>query len=97
MLLKAGVAWHLVELEQHTSIEDTEDTEDMNMIDRGSKHACPACEIKYYDLRRKVVACPRCGAKPIAPKVSRATRPVRKTGGTAFGRFPNQAPVKPPS
>jgi Zn finger protein HypA/HybF involved in hydrogenase expression len=94
MLLKAAVAWHLVELVQHTSIEDTED---MNIIDRGSKHACPACEIKYYDLRRKVVACPRCGAKPIAPKVSRATRPVRKTGGTAFGRFPNQAPVKPPS
>jgi hypothetical protein len=69
----------------------------MNTIDRGLKHVCPACEIKYYDLRRKVVACPRCGAKPLAPKVSRAARPVRKTGGTTFGRFPNEAPVKTPS
>ncbi len=37
----------------------------MNTSDRGLKHVCPECATKYYDLRKEVVACPRCGAKPI--------------------------------
>ncbi len=61
-----------------------EDTEDMNTSDRGLKHVCPECATKYYDLKKKVVACPRCGAKPLAAKNPKATQPARKTGRTTF-------------
>ena len=60
----------------------------MNTSDYGSKHTCPECTTKYYDLRKKIVACPSCGAKTPAAKVPKAVQPVRKTGRTAFGRYP---------
>jgi uncharacterized protein (TIGR02300 family) len=60
----------------------------MNTSDRGLKHVCPECETKYYDLRKEVVVCPRCGAKPLAAKVPKAAQPARKTGRTTFGRNP---------
>jgi ssDNA-binding Zn-finger/Zn-ribbon topoisomerase 1 len=90
MLRRAGMTWLLVEprrqaVELHTAIEEPED---MKTSDRGLKHVCPACESKYYDLRREVVTCPRCGAKPRAAKVPAAARPARKTGGTTFWRYP---------
>jgi rubrerythrin len=66
---------HAVEL--HTLIEEPED---MNTSDRGLKHVCSKCATKYYDLKREVVTCPRCGAKPPAPKV---TQPAGKTGRVA--------------
>jgi ribosomal protein L37AE/L43A len=63
-------------------------TENMIASQRGSKHLCPECASKYYDLNKEVVTCPKCGAKPLAAKLLKAVRPVRKTGRTAFGRFP---------
>ncbi len=89
MLWQAGVTWLLVEprrqaVELHTSLEEPED---MNTSDRGLKHVCPECATKYYDLRKEVVACPRCGAKPLAAKVPKAAQPARKTGRTTFGRY----------
>ncbi len=89
MLRQAGVTWLLVEpcrqaVELHTSIEEPED---MNTSDRGLKHVCPECATKYYDLRKEVVACPRCGAKPLAKKVPKAAQPARKTDRTTFGRY----------
>ncbi len=72
-------------VELHTSIEEPED---MNTSDRGLKHVCPECATKYYDLRKEVVACPRCGAKPLALKVRKAAQPAKKTGPKAFGRYP---------
>ncbi len=62
----------------------TEETENMNASDRGLKHVCPECTTRYYDLKKKVVACPKCGAKPLETKVPKAARPARKTGGTTF-------------
>ena len=66
----------------------------MNTSDHGLKHVCPACATKYYDLRKVVVVCPRCGAKPLAAKVPRAMQPARKmvrglsaTGLTKFGKY----------
>lgn len=44
----------------------------MNTSERGLKHVCPKCETKCYDLRKAVVACPRCGAQPLAAKVPKA-------------------------
>ncbi len=89
MLRQAGVTWLLVKprrqaVELHTSIEEPED---MNLSDRGLKHVCPECTTKYYDLRKEVVACPRCGAKPLAAKVPKAPQPARKTVRTTFGRY----------
>ncbi len=66
-------------VELHTLIEETED---MNISDRGLKHVCPECATKYYDLKKKVVTCPRCGAKPPAAIVPKATQSARETGQT---------------
>ncbi len=41
----------------------------MNTSDRGLKHVCPECATKYYDLRKEVVTCPKCSAKPPAAKL----------------------------
>ncbi len=71
-------------VELHTLIEETED---MNTSDHGLKHVCPECATKYYDLKREVVACPRCGAKPLAAIDPKATQSARKTGGTTFRRW----------
>ncbi len=89
MLRQAGVTWFLVEprrqaVELHTSIEEPGY---MSTSDRGLKHVCPECATKYYDLRKEVVACPRCGAKPLAAKGPKAAQPARKTGRTTFGRY----------
>ena len=90
MLRQAGVTWLLVEprrqaVELHASMEEPED---MKTSDRGLKHVCPECATKYYDLRKEVVACPKCGAKPRAVKLPRVARPAEKTGHMKFGRYP---------
>ncbi len=63
-----------------------EEPEYMNTSDRGLKHVCPECATKYYDLKKKVVTCPRCGAKPLAAIDPKATQPARKTGRTTSRR-----------
>lgn len=60
----------------------------MNAPDRGLKHVCPACATKYYDMKKELIVCPKCGAKPRAGRLPRATHTTRKTGRTTFGRFP---------
>ena len=50
----------------------------MEKSERGRKHICPDCTTKYYDLKKDVVTCPRCGAAPAAPKTARR-RPGRRT------------------
>ncbi len=71
-------------VELHTLIEEPED---MSTSDRGLKHVCPECATKYYDLKKKVVTCPRCGAKPLAAINPKATQPARKTGRTTSQRY----------
>lgn len=63
-----------------------EELEDMNTPDLGSKHICPNCAIKYYDLKKAVVVCPKCGAKPLVAGAATASPPVRKAGRTASRR-----------
>lgn len=53
----------------------------MTKPDRGLKHLCPECETKYYDLKKAVVLCPKCGAKPAVGKVGKAA-PAKKIAGT---------------
>jgi uncharacterized protein (TIGR02300 family) len=49
----------------------------MEASDRGARHICPDCATRYYDLKKAVVACPKCGTKPPAPKLARAARPPK--------------------
>ena len=72
-------------VELHTS---TEEPEDMNTSDRGSKHVCPKCTSKYYDLGKQLVACPICGANLPAAKAPKAAAPAKKASRTIFGRYP---------
>ena len=58
----------------------------MNASERGSKHVCPDCGTKYYDLRKDVVTCPKCGAKPAPSKLPRTGQPSRRSGSVKFGR-----------
>jgi uncharacterized protein (TIGR02300 family) len=52
--------------------------------DLGSKHSCFKCSTKFYDLKKPVPVCPKCGAdqrespvlKAPSEKRSRAARPV---------------------
>jgi uncharacterized protein (TIGR02300 family) len=60
----------------------------MNRSERGRKHVCPECECKYYDLKKEVVACPKCGSKPPKPKATRSTQAAAKANRAPSGRFP---------
>ena len=60
----------------------------MNPSDRGLKHVCPECEGKYYDLNKDSAACPRCGAKPHAAKVSKPVQIARKPARARLMRYP---------
>ncbi len=65
-----------------------EEPEYMNTSDRGLKHVCPECATRYYDLKREVVACPKCGAKPLAAIDPRATEPAKKNWRTTSRWYP---------
>lgn len=46
-----------------------------NKAMRGVKRACQACEVRFYDLLRKPIVCPSCGAQHTP-----AARPVVEAG-----------------
>ena len=73
--LEAGRDHPSQAVELHSLIEETED---MNTSDRGLKHVYPECAARYYDLKREVVACPKCGVKPPAAINPKATQPARR-------------------
>lgn len=54
----------------------------MDKAERGRKHLCPECGCKYYDMNRKIVACPSCGAKPAPQKRSSSGRPAASRGAS---------------
>lgn len=65
------------------------DIEAMKASERGSKHVCTECATGYYDLNKKAIACPRCGARPETPKPRDITaRAGRGKRGIVFGRYP---------
>ena len=42
----------------------------------GAKQICPACSTKFYDLRRRPAACPKCGAE-FDPEEALRSRRIR--------------------
>lgn len=59
----------------------------MNASERGTKHVCAECEVKYYDLNKPTVACPKCGTKPAPRKIPRSQQSAKKATGSTFRRF----------
>jgi ribosomal protein L37AE/L43A len=59
----------------------------MNKTDRGLKHLCPDCGTKYYDLKKKIVVCPKCGAGVAKPKLRSSGRPIKKLSRAMHSRF----------
>lgn len=62
----------------------------MERSDRGQKHNCPECMTKYYDLKKEVITCPKCGAKPLAAKLPKAAKRAGTTGRTTFRHNPSK-------
>jgi uncharacterized protein (TIGR02300 family) len=60
----------------------------MKASERGSKHICPKCACKYYDLGNETVTCPSCGAKPPVAKLARSVPSAKRSGRSTFGRYP---------
>lgn len=46
----------------------------MKKSDYGRKHTCPECTCKYYDLKNKTPACPKCGTKAPREPVLKSVR-----------------------
>lgn len=57
-----------------------------NKAARGTKRACQACEVRFYDLMREPIVCPSCGAhhtpvvQPVVEVGRRAAPVAGKTG-----------------
>ena len=48
------------------------------MATRGKKHICLSCGMKFYDLGRTPVECPKCGALQQKPKTARVAVPPKE-------------------
>ena len=43
----------------------------MNNYHKGEKRTCPHCELKFYDLKREKLECPRCKNEIIIESLKR--------------------------
>ena len=50
----------------------------MKISERGLKHICQECKIKFYDLKKEIVVCPKCGAEASKAKLLKSTRAAGK-------------------
>jgi hypothetical protein len=69
---------------------------------RGTKRACQACEVRFYDLRRNLIVCPSCGAHYIlAAQSIVAARAAPFSGKTGWRSRPfkqqPEAPIAEPA
>ena len=66
----------------------------MANLELGTKRLCAGCGVKFYDLNKEPIHCPKCGT---VYEVVVATRPVRSAGSVAaHPPLPEQAPVPEP-
>lgn len=55
--------------------------------DLGTKHTCWKCETKFYDLRKAVPLCPKCGAdQRESPALKAPVKEVRKPAPKAAAK-----------
>jgi uncharacterized protein (TIGR02300 family) len=57
--------------------------------DLGTKYVCYKCGTRFYDLKKPVPACPKCGA-------DQREQPVAKTGGGRAPRAPKAVEAEEP-
>jgi uncharacterized protein (TIGR02300 family) len=50
----------------------------MSPKDLGNKHACFKCQTKFYDLRKPVPLCPKCGADQRESPALKAPPPEKR-------------------
>jgi uncharacterized protein (TIGR02300 family) len=50
--------------------------------DLGNKHVCFKCQTKFYDLRKPVPLCPKCGADQRESPALKAPPPERRPRAT---------------
>ena len=50
----------------------------MKISERGLKHICQECKIMFYDLKKEIVICPKCGTEPSKAKLLKSTRVAGK-------------------
>jgi uncharacterized protein (TIGR02300 family) len=63
-------------------------------LELGTKRLCAGCGVKFYDLNKEPIHCPKCGT---VYEVVVATRPVRSAGSVAaHPPLPEQALVAEP-
>ena len=64
---------------------------------RGSKRACQACEVRFYDLGRDPIVCPSCSARYIpAAQPIVAARAAPYVGKTGWRSRPFKHAAEPP-
>jgi len=51
----------------------------------GTKHTCPGCDTRFYDLKKEPIICPSCETKIVlqAPKPRRSATPQKEAAPVA--------------
>ncbi len=57
----------------------------------GKKHSCPSCGVRFYDMQKSVLTCPRCGAK-VKPDQQRLRRGSKLAGAKLAKSEPKPKP-----
>jgi uncharacterized protein (TIGR02300 family) len=61
--------------------------------DLGTKHTCFKCQTKFYDFRKAVPVCPKCGADQRESPALKAPPPERKVRAAPRKPEPELEPV----
>lgn len=61
--------------------------------DLGNKHTCFKCQTKFYDLRKPVPLCPKCGADQRESPALKAPPPDRKARAAPRKVEPEVEPI----
>ncbi len=49
----------------------------MGKVERGTKRQCQECDVKFYDLNKDPIICPKCGEKFTVVSDAPAPKPVK--------------------
>jgi uncharacterized protein (TIGR02300 family) len=62
--------------------------------DLGTKHACFKCQTKFYDMKKPVPLCPKCGADQRESPALKAPPPEKRVRATPRKVVPEVDPVE---
>lgn len=67
----------------------------LHRLARGTKHVCPACEARFYDLKRTRIVCPACSSLFVPPPPPVQAKPPGDTRNRWRDRTPAPRYVAP--